>query len=91
MSTEDELQLCIQQISKLEATKNRLVGQLAGAEAQLGEVEDECRKRGLDPAKLAETCAQLEAAYIGKVAALSADIKTCAAQLARFQDGNGGI
>lgn len=92
LTLEERLQACIKKAGDLEAVKNRFVGQLSAAETQLAEVEEECRKRGIDPAKLDAICAQLEQTYHGKVESLESGISRCEEQLAQFRrDTTGGL
>lgn len=74
-------------IKRRDAAKDvlqRTQGRLDSARADVKSIEDECRSKGVDPAKLAATIQQLEARYDQAVADLEQKIQKVEQQIAPF-------
>lgn len=62
----------------------RTQGRLESARADVRAIEDECRKKNLDPSKLDETLLQLEERYDKAVADLESQIRQVELEVAPF-------
>ena len=71
----------------LKATKNRLLGRLESARNDLVAVEDECRKRGVQPEKLDATIVELNRRLDTATKDLSDRIVAAEVQIKPFTEG----
>ena len=70
----------------LAATKNRLLGKLDSAKADVKAVEDECTKRGIPPDKLDITIAELNKRLDSSVTDLARRISEAEVQIKPFSE-----
>lgn len=59
--SEQRLQEVVRKRKELSSKLDRLKGRLESAKAELSKVEEECRNKGIDPAKLDEVIEKLQA------------------------------
>lgn len=86
MSTEldKRLDTALERRSDLEAKRQRLEGNLEAARKNLAAVEEECRKKGVDPDKLDDTITKLTEKYQTLIETLEQQIDTADAALAPY-------
>ncbi len=82
--TEDRLDLAIKARDDLAGKKQRIEGRLEAAKKALGEVETECRTRGIEPADLDKTISQMDERYRVEIEALEQGIAAADAAIAPF-------
>lgn len=82
-----ELDALIVRRDAVKATKDRLLGRLESAKADLASVEDECAKRGIHPDRLDATIAELNRRYEEAVTDLSTRISAAEEQIKPFIEG----
>lgn len=71
----------------LKATRDRLLGRLESARSDLLAVEEDCRKRGVQPDKLDLTIAELNRRFEAATKDLEARIGAAEAQIKPFTEG----
>lgn len=71
----------------VKATKDRLIGRLESAKADLATIEKECRSRGVPPDKLEATIAELNRRLETATNDLSERIRDAEDKLRPFQEG----
>ena len=62
-SVDKRLDGAIKRRNELEAEAQRILGKLEAAKQSLNEVQDSCRKKGIEPDQLAETIEMLQGRY----------------------------
>ena len=86
---DQELEDALKRRKTVAAEIERLKGRQEQAGASLKSLEDECRSKKIDPAKLDETLAQLEERYVTIVEELKRDTEEAEKALAPYVGGNG--
>lgn len=81
---DERLDLAIKKRDELAAKKQRVEGRLEAARKSLGEIEAECRSKGIDPANLDSTITEMDARYKASIEALELSIAEGEAALAPF-------
>jgi hypothetical protein len=87
MADRTQLDALVKRRDALKATKDRLLGRLEGARADLAAVEDECRKRGVPPEKLDITIVELDRRYEAATKDLADRINAAEVDLKPFAEG----
>jgi len=83
---EARLKIAVETRDQLARDAQRIEGRKEAAEKALQEVEDEIKERGLDPATLDKTVADLRTAYVGEVEKLERDVKAARESLAPYME-----
>lgn len=84
---DQELEQVVQKRKQLRADIERLRGRKEQAEANLAQIEAECRSKNIDPDKIDEILEQLEAKYRALVEELKRDTDAAERALAPFVGG----
>lgn len=87
MADRSQLDALVKRRDALKATKDRLLGRLESAKADLATVEDECRKRGVPPEKLDSTIAELTRRFEAAVTDLSGRMVAAETNIKPFTEG----
>ena len=87
MADRSQLDGLIQRRDTLKANKNRLLGRLESARSDLISVEEECRKRGVQPEKLEGTIAELTRRFETATKDLSDRIVAAETTIKPFMEG----
>lgn len=87
MADRSQLDALVKRRDTLKATRDRLMGKLEAAKADLVAVEEECRKRGVPPEKLDITIAELTRRFDAAVTDLSARIIVAETNIKPFTEG----
>lgn len=87
MADRAQLDNLVKRRDTLKATRDRLMGRLESARADLTTVEEECRKRGVPPEKLASTIAELSRRFESATKDLSDRISTAEINIKPFIEG----
>ena len=74
----------VQRRDRLQANVQRIQGRRDAAATELASVEEECRKKKVDPAKIDETIATLTSKLTTETNALEAKIKAAEEKVAPF-------
>jgi len=82
-----QLDALVKRRDVLKATKDRLMGRLESARADLAAVEEECRKRGVSPENLDSTVAELTRRFEVSVRDLSDRISVAEDHVKLFIEG----
>lgn len=88
MSLRKEYERAVDKCNRLIQTKQKLQGRLEAAQATLDEVEEECRRRGIDPDGIDEAISSLKEKYKATVEAFMADVDKASESLSRYEDRN---
>jgi len=78
------LDTAIQRRDKLDSDVQRILGKLESAKQTLMEVEDACRKKGIEPNQLEVTINKLRERYMDSVSTLETKIEDSEKALAPF-------
>jgi len=81
------LKSAIQKKAALEADLNRFRGRLDSARQSLTEVENECRKKKIEPHQLDELIQRLEGVYVKRVEDMETQLRDIEKSLAPYMDG----
>ena len=87
MADRAQLEALVKRRDTLKATRDRLMGRLESARADLAAVEEECRKRGVPPEKLDSTIAELTRRFETATKDLSDRITTAETNIKPFTEG----
>lgn len=87
MADRAQLDVLVKRRDTLKATRDRLLGRLESAKADLAAVEDECRKRGVPPEKLEATIVELTRRFEVATADLSDRISAAETNIKPFAEG----
>lgn len=85
-ASHDKLHALLARRNDLNREVERIKGKLEGARANLSSLEDDCRKRGVEPDKLDETIEKLKVRYDEAVQVLEENIEEAERRLAPFQE-----
>lgn len=85
----DKLHRAIQKRDALDSEIRRLEGMLEAAQNELRRVEEECRRRKVDPENIDEVIQKLETAYVQGVDTLEQRLSEIESELAPFLDITG--
>jgi hypothetical protein len=88
MADRAQLDALVKRRDTMKATRDRLLGRLESARADLAAVEDECRKRGVPPEKLDSTIAELTRRFADATTDLSNRIVAAEANIKPFTEGS---
>lgn len=84
----DRLDAAIQQRDKLASEVQRVTGRLEHAREALAKIEEDARKKGIDPKKIDGTIAQLEAMLKKGVETLERQTEEAAEAMKQFEEGD---
>lgn len=87
MADRAQLDALVKRRDTLKANKDRLMGRLESAKADLTAVEEECRKRGVPPEKLDSTIAELTRRFETATTDLSDRIVAAETNIKPFTEG----
>lgn len=83
--THDKLHALVAKRNTLNSEIARLKGKLEGARASMASLEEDCRKRGVEPGKLPETIGKLKVKLDEVLSVLEDNIVEAERRLAPFQ------